>query len=257
MDRACNLFYKETSSLENVDKGKCALHVIVPDTVAILSPCAGAVYPKAYQSGMGLVANASASGYKVTFVGVTERQVIHTARNVLAEGFLKTDCEWAFWLDSDMVLEARSITVMMAWAKKLKARLLTGLYFQRLGQHMPLALIRDEVNRKYEDVYSHTAVCPPPGSKTPFKVHAAGFGCILMHRSVLSEMEFPYFKYQYISDVKELSEDFYFCMKAREKKIDLWVIPEITCKHIGEEPLIGMDDYIASSAGKEKMLVHV
>jgi hypothetical protein len=194
---------------------------------------------------MALVSGSSAGGYPVRQIGVTERTLINTARNVLAEQFLQTDCEWAFWLDSDMVLPANTIPVMMGWAKKLNAQFLTGVYYQRIGNHKPLVLIRDEKIRKYQDEYSHSNVNPPEGCKDPFKVHCAGFGAILMHRDVLAKLKRPFFRYSMISDEgKELSEDFYFCIKAKEAGIPLWAIPELDCLHIGQAPLIGKKDFV-------------
>lgn len=221
-----------------------SLKEIVKDSVAILSPCANSVEPRAYQFGMVLASASSAQGFPVRQVGVTERTLVHTARNILAEEFLNTDCEWAFWLDSDMVLPANTIPIMMRWAKKLDAQFLTGIYYQRMGKHNPLVLVRDEKLRKYEDDFSHSAIIPPEGCKTPFKIHCCGFGCILMHREVLMKLEKPYFKYDYISAKKELSEDFYFCIQARKAGIKLWAIPELECGHIGQAPVITKRDFV-------------
>ena len=219
-----------------------SLKEIVKDSVAILSPCANTVEPRVYQVGMVLASSSTLAGYPVRQVGVTERTLIHSARNILASEFLNTDCEWAFWLDSDMVLPPNTIPIMIGWAKRLKAEFLTGVYYQRMGDHNPLILIRDEKQRKYEDEFSHSNINPPEGCKTPFKVHCCGFGCVLMHRDVLNKMDKPYFKYDFF-DKKELSEDFYFCIQARKKGIDLWAVPELECFHIGQAPLIGRKDF--------------
>lgn len=222
-----------------------SLKEIVKDSVAILSPCANSIEPRAYQVAMVLASASTGAGYPIRQVGVTERTLVHTARNVLANAFLNTDCEWAFWLDSDMVLPANTIPIMIGWAKRLKAEFLTGIYYQRVGDHNPLILIRDEKIRKYEDEYSHSNINPPEGLKTPFKVHCCGFGCVLMHRNVLGKVKIPYFKYDFINDEKDLSEDFYFCIQARKAGIDLWAIPELNCLHIGQAPLIGRKDFHA------------
>jgi len=220
-----------------------SLKEIVKDSVAILSPCANSVEPRAYQFAMVIASAASASGFPVRQVGVTERTLIHTARNVLANEFLATDCEWAFWLDSDMVLPANTIPVMIRWAKKLNAQFLTGVYYQRVGDHKPLVLLRNEDRVNYKEDYEHSMVIVPEGNKTPFKVHCCGFGCVLMHRDVLMKMDQPFFKYEYPPGKRELSEDFYFCINARKKGIDLWAIPELTCGHIGQAPIITKKDF--------------
>lgn len=220
-----------------------SLKEIVKDSVAILSPCANSVEPRAYQFAMIVASAASASGFPVRQVGVTERTLIHTARNVLANEFLATDCEWAFWLDSDMVLPANTIPVMMRWAKKLNAQFLTGIYHQRMGDHKPLALVRNESVVSYKEESEHSMVIVPEGCTTPFKIHCCGFGCVLMHRDVLLKLKNPYFKYEMQEGKKELSEDFYFCIQARKAGIDLWAIPELACGHLGQAPIITKNDF--------------
>lgn len=227
------------------------LKELVKDSLAILSPCANSVEPKAYQFAMTLVAGACNQGYKVRQVGVTERTLVHTARNVLAEEFLKTDCEWAFWLDSDMVLPDNTIPVMMRWAKTMDAKFLTGIYYQRIGEHRPLVLIRDEK----KDKWGGFNVRPPEGSKAPFRVDYCGFGAVLMHRDVLQQLERPYFRYTTSDDNRDFSEDFYFCEQARKANIPLWAIPELDCLHIGQAPLVGKS-YFKGETQKVKIDVY-
>lgn len=214
------------------------LKEVIPGSVALLSPCANTVEPKAYQFAMNLVAGAWKGGVPVNMVGVTERTLIHSARNILAEGFLNTECEWAFWLDSDMVLPSNTIPTMLRWAKKLKAEFLTGVYYQRIGEHRPLVLIRDEKR----DKWGGFNVQPPAGDKRPFRVDYCGFGAVLTHRNVFEKLPKPWFKYDFIEG-KDFSEDFYFCEEARKANIPLWAIPELECLHIGQAPLIGRSSF--------------
>lgn len=216
---------------------------IVKDSIAILSPCANSVEPRSYQFAMVLASASSAEGFPIRQVGVTERTLIHTARNVLASEFLKTDCEWAFWLDSDMILPAKTIPIMVRWAKKLNAEFLTGIYHQRMGDHKPLVLVRDNEKISYDDDFSHNMVIIPDGCSTPFQADCCGFGCVLMHRNVLGKIEKPYFKYIFTEKGKEVSEDFYFCMQAKKAGIQLWVIPDLDCGHLGQAPVITKRDF--------------
>jgi len=209
--------------------------------IAILVPCGNSVDPKAFQSGMLLSANA-AEEYKVEFIGVTERMLVHTSRNVLAEGFLGTDCDWAFWLDSDMILPPRTIRIMMKWAKELNSKFLTGVYYQRHGEHKPVIGIKDESLVKFDDEYSTVSVTPSEGCKLPFKVDACGFGCVLIHRDVFKDMVKPYFFNGMTKTGKEFSEDYHFCMNARKLGIEIWAIPELDCGHIGEPKIVFRKD---------------
>lgn len=209
--------------------------------IAILCPCANSVEPRALQSAMALATNAG-KHFNVEFTGITERMLIHTARNVLAEGFLQTDCEWAFWLDSDMFLPPNTIKVMMDWAKKLDAKFLTGIYYQRMGEHRPVIGIRADDKIDFKDEYSTVPATPSENFKTPFKIDACGFGCVLLHREVLEKMKMPYFMNGLTTSGIEYSEDYYFCREARKRDIDIWAIPELQCGHIGQAPIIFAKD---------------
>jgi hypothetical protein len=210
-------------------------------------PCAGPVEPRVLQSTVNLVSSAQSQGIKVLQVGITDRTLIHTARNILANGFLQTECEWAFWMDSDMILEPRTIPLMLKYAKQLDAKMLTGIYYKRLGQHHPVLwrktlksadgkLVRTTASR-----YAHMTVFPGGVGGPPFKVDVSGFGCVLMHRSVLDALKKPYFRFDFFEEdgqQLEASEDFYFFVNAKEAGFDLWAIPELKCGHVGSAPVI-------------------
>lgn len=216
---------------------KTFLKEILPNSVALLCPCGGDVSPRTLQSALSMVSFATMHGHVVRQVGITERTLIHSARNMLAEQFLESECEWSFWLDSDMVLEPRTISVMINWAKKLDAKFLTGVYYQRLGYHRPLVMIRDP-KRKYNDEYEMNFARIPEGEKRAFPIDACGFGVALIHRDVYDKIEKPFFKTHFLPNGKEFSEDFYFCKQAREAGVKIYAIPELNCKHIGMSPLV-------------------
>jgi hypothetical protein len=108
------------------------------DTVAVLVPIAESVSPVTFQSVASLVGYASHHGVHIKHIGVTERTLVDTARNVLASEFLKTDNEWALWLDADMVFPKETLVRMLETAKKKKSKMVTGVYYQRGGRHFPV-----------------------------------------------------------------------------------------------------------------------
>lgn len=234
-----------------------ALREIKKDSVAFLMPCGGPVEPRVVQSALNLVTTAGFHGYTVRQVGITDRTLIHTARNFLATGFLEhTDCEWAFWMDSDMILEARTIPVMLNWAKHLDAKLLTGIYYQRMGDHKPILWkksIRSHdgkiVHEVQDDEYSHFFIYPKEQKGPPYPVDVAGFGCVMAHHSVFDGMKYPYFKFLFLDDdpknkVKEISEDFYFFVEAKKLGHQLYAVPELICGHLGQAPVITHKDMV-------------
>jgi hypothetical protein len=218
--------------------------------VSIAIPIAQIVEPKAFQSMMALVNCASRNGVDIRDIGITERVMIDDARNMLAESFLKGSVEWIFWMDSDMVFPEDTLVKLFKVAEEKQAKMVSGIYYQRKGMNYPVLWSRGEdlesgtqtgLNspRAKTNKYVGTFVFPHKDKKQPFKAHAAGFGCVLVHRSILEIMPRPWFKF-----IKnECSEDFYFFVNARELGFDLWVEPTIDLGHIGDAPVITKADF--------------
>lgn len=209
--------------------------------IVLLMPCSAPIDPDVFQSTLIMTSFAAKQGYLVEKIGIAKRTLIHSARNLLSLGFLDTECEWALWLDSDMIIDQRCIPIMMNWAKKLNAKFLTGVYYQRCGKYNPVLMVRHK-SKTYKNDYEMSPVYPMPDSKTPFKVDACGFGCVLMHRSVLEIMDKPYFRFIFDGTL-EVSEDFYFCLEAKKKGIDVWAVPELENFHLGEPEKIGWNKF--------------
>lgn len=247
------------------------LNEVKKGSIAFLMPCGGPVEPRAVQSLLNMVSKAAIDGYPCSFVGVTDRTLIHCARNYLTAGFLEsTNCEWAFWADSDMIFEPRTITVMMKWATKLKAKMLTGVYYQRMGKYGPTIWKKKVIGedgtvlKEGSDDYGHFPVYPgvsePDGSVkvcpggSPFLVDVAGFGCVLIHRDVFSDLKRPYFKFNFYEDSKgnpkESSEDYHFFIEAKKAGHKLWAVPEIELGHIGQAPIITYRDCKMSESAR-------
>lgn len=225
-----------------------------PPRISLVMPCAGDVPARTVQSIMNLMSYSAVSGYPIMRSGITERTLIHQARNWGSSEFLKSGDDWIFWVDSDMVLEPKTLVVLMRHAETLGARMLTGIYCQRMGEHKPIIAMRDlalaesGAVKRVEDEYSAIFVSPERWDMPPFEVDAAGFGCMLIHRDVYKDMEYPYFRFVFHEDQKGksdsyISEDFYFCRQARKRGIKIYAVPELNCGHIGQAPVITRDDF--------------
>ncbi len=218
--------------------------------VAIAVPCAQVVDPKVLQSMMSLVSFTSGSGVKITEVGITERQMVDDARNGLAEAFLASPTEWIFWMDSDMLFPPETLIELIKVAEEKEAKFVTGVYYQRKGNNLPCLWTRGAplVNGSLSAVGSVKAeynkyvgafTFPHPSKKEPFEVHAAGFGCILVHRALFEKMDRPWFKFL----PGTCSEDFYFCVNAKELGYRLWAVPGPVLGHIADAPVITKHDF--------------
>jgi hypothetical protein len=181
---------------------------------------------------------------------------IDDARNLLAETFLKGSSEWIFWMDSDMTFPEDTLVKLFKVAEEKKAKMVTGIYYQRKGLNYPVLWSRGETleesgtqtglnsPRAKTNKYVGTFVFPHIDKKEPFKVHAAGFGCVLVHRSIFEIMARPWFKFL----KGECSEDFYFFVNAQELGYDLWAEPTIDLGHIGDAPVIKKADFHRNAA---------
>ena len=218
--------------------------------VAILCPIAETVPPLTFQSIASIVGYSTAHGININHIGVTERTWVETARNILAKEFLKTKNEWVLWLDVDMIFPKETLTQLLKTAKEKKAKMVTGVYYQRGGKHFPVLWIRSpelksgrkacHENKNEYDRNKYIGMYALPGQEAvkPFKADTAGFGCSLIHREVFETMDYPYFLFL----PQQCSEDFYFFVNARKKGYQLWADPKLEIKHIGENKLIGRED---------------
>lgn len=218
--------------------------------VSIAIPCAQVVDPKTLQSMLAMVNYSANNGIKIHHIGITERAMIDDARNTLAETFLGSSTEWLFWMDSDMTFDQRTLVRLFEVAEEKKAKIVTGIYYQRKGQNYPVLWSRGQETeagtvtgehspKSATNKYLGSFVIPHPDKKQPFEVHAAGFGCVLVHRSVFEVMDRPWFQFIH----GQCSEDFYFFVNAKELGFTTWAVPDIELGHIGDAPIITKADF--------------
>lgn len=220
------------------------------DSVTVLCPIAESIPPLTFQTALSVVGYASKNGVNVEYIGVTERSLVDTARNVLTREFLKTPSEWAFWMDADMVLPKDTIIQLLKTAKAKDAKMVTGVYYQRGRKHWPVCWVRESKTENGKDVLHENAdeydaneflgmyAMPGPEAKEPFEANTAGFGCCLIHRSVFETLDDPWFKF---IDGK-CSEDFYFFVTAKKKGFKLWADPSLRLGHIGSPKVVYRED---------------
>ncbi len=214
-------------------------------------PIAQVVDPKVLQSMLALVNYSANHGVRITDIGVTERCLIDDARNMMAETFLSRSAEWIFWMDSDMTFPMDTLTKLFDLAEKKDAKMVSGVYYQRRGNNLPVLWSRNEETTEgsvtgimsekgQKNKYMGSFMIPHPDKKEPFEAHSAGFGCVLVHRSVFEMMDRPWF--QFIKGT--CSEDFYFFVNAHDLGFKLWIDPTIDLGHIGDAPVITKADFV-------------
>jgi len=97
---------------------------------------------------------------------------------------LKTD--WLLWVDSDIVLNLDSMKLLWQTADKINKPVVSGVYFiskENEGTLMrPFPVLFDNVS-EFQIKYHH----PLPENQV-LKVDCAGFGFVLMHKSIVPKM---------------------------------------------------------------------
>lgn len=220
--------------------------------VSIAIPVAQLIDPVTLQSMLGVVNYSALNGINIIDIGVTKGQLIDDARNGLTETFLGTSTEWLFWMDSDMTFPKETLVELFKVAEAKDAKMVTGVYYQRKGLNFPVLWSRGEATetgkvtgesgKKSElNKYVGAFLFPHPDKKEPATCHAAGFGCVLVHRSVFETLDKPWFKFL----PGTCSEDFYFFINAREAGFQLWYEPTLELGHIGDAPIITKRDFLS------------
>lgn len=187
--------------------------------ILIAVPCSRYVEPETFKSIYDLDVP---EGYQTEFKIVTGDQ-IDQIRNLIAEWGKRYD--YLLSVDSDIVLPKDTLTKMISADKDI----ISGLYIQRMPNTHTLEVYMDKdggvTNIPHNLITGQGVV----------EIAACGMGCCLIKGRVFKEMEYPHFHYKSAIDHKDtVSEDIYFCLKARDKGFTVWADSSITCEHKGD-----------------------
>jgi len=150
------------------------------------------------------------------------------ARNWAAKRFLETkayeSCEWMGWLDIDMTFPKDMFNIMIADAKKIGAKVMSAVYFKRNFHNEVVGWRYDHLGKMSEPVLDGSIQ----------EVEVIGMGAVIIHRSVLEKVGYPWFKYGSLhEDVSGLStEDIQFCERCKEVGEKIYMHTGIFCGHL-------------------------
>ena len=206
------------------------------DTLTIGWCDGGTTDGKFTQGLMYTVLGAPDLGIKVTHAVRVHGNQIGRQRQVLIDGWydqLKTD--WILWVDSDVVLTADALKKLWETADSVARPIVSGVYF--VSKH-------DEGTLKYplpvvfNDIDEHTIqhIHPLPENQV-IPVDCAGFGLVLMHKSVVEKMrqKFPdqsLFAEQEGLGKQYVSEDIVFFRKAKAAGVPIHAHTGALVKHM-------------------------
>jgi hypothetical protein len=146
--------------------------------------------------------------------------VIIDNRNKLVEGVInKGYYSHILFIDTDMELEHGVLLKMLSHKKPI-----VGATFN--VKQTPTHSIVKLIGKNGEIV----------GGELPkelFECYALGCGCMLIETDVFRTTPFPWFMFDYDEQRGLITEDVYFCKKARAAGFRTWCDPTIKAGHIG------------------------
>jgi len=153
----------------------------------------------------------------------------------------KTDFDWLLWVDSDIVLTNEALKLVWESAHPVDRPVVSGTYF--ISKQMESSIMQPyaAVFMAHEDdKYLMSYVHPLPFNQL-MKVDYAGFGFLLMHRSVADKMREYHGDISFFIESQDeanaakdtfIGEDIQFFMKMKEAGIPLHVHTGATVKHM-------------------------
>ena len=189
-------------------------------TILIAIPTNKYVEPETFKSIYDLIIP---DGYRTEFQFFYGYQ-IDQIRNLIASWGKNYD--YLFCVDSDIILPNDTIVKMIRHDKDI----ISGLYIQRIPNTHTLEIYMDNDKGGVTNI-PHNMI----RNQGLIEVDACGMGCCLIKGNVLNKMEYPHFVYKSAIDHSNtISEDVYFCKKAKNLKFSVWADTSIKCEHIGK-----------------------
>jgi hypothetical protein len=225
----------------------------------------------------------AANGIPLKFYFLFNESLVQRARNYVVDEFLRSECTHLMFIDSDIGFNPRDILSLLALniTDPDNYQIMTGPYpkktiaWEKIQQASKSG--RGDQNPFELENYSADYVFNPVqgGGQynlgQPIEVGEAGTGFMLIPRTVLEKFAEAYPEYRYKPDhvrtdafdgsreitaffdciidpvtKRYLSEDYFFCKKAREIGIKVWMCPWIPLQHIGTYIFKGSLGHMAS-----------
>ena len=154
-------------------------------------------------------------------LGYRPPTIVHVARQDLVDQFLKTDCQWLFWIDDDVVPPKHSLWQLLSHDKKA----VNGLVPFKEPPYNPNWYL-NPIYDNSRDSWTYEGFFNPP-SDGLVKIDSAGLACSLIHRDVIEKMEYPHFT------LDAAAEDHSFWRKVKDAGFELYGDPSVQCIHMG------------------------
>lgn len=183
-----------------------------------------------------------------TNVLMKANSLIYDSRNLISLAAIEQDFDNVLWLDSDMVFHPQTLKILRLDLLDLDAEIVTGLYFKRNGENLPVLYSEleepcaDENGRPVKRIRDFTDY---PQNDT-FTVRGCGFGCVITSVKLLREVwdRFgPAF-----NPYPWAGEDISFCHRVNLLGYPIWCDSRVSCGHVGTH-IFTEDEYLRKRGG--------
>lgn len=211
----------------------------------------------------------AANGIDIRFYYLFNESLIQRARNYVVDEFLRSDCTHLVFIDSDIAFDPRDILGLIAiQVADPKYDIVTGPYPKKtiawekvkkaveLGKADETPFALDQYTADY--VFNPINKLASFNISEPLEVGEAGTGFMCIHRDTFVKYAEAYPELRYKPDhirtdnfdgtreitaffdcvidpksKRYLSEDYFFCQKARAIGMKVWMCPWMQINHIG------------------------
>jgi hypothetical protein len=228
--------------------------------IMIATPMAGGMcYASYFNACIQLKHNCDLYGIYVQFANTTNESLVQRGRNCLVKEFLNSDCTHLIFIDADIEFEPIHVWQLVQADKDI----VCGPYARKRVNYNNVGVAaRLDGTLSPEDLAycgGDIVFMPDPNVDKfditkPVEIYAAGTGFMCIKREVIegfikaypeiehienSSLEVPETRWAVFEaainpETKEyVSEDYWFCHKARQAGFNVWLLPYIKLTHYG------------------------
>lgn len=189
------------------------------------------------QFAQGILSILASSGVKIDTINRVYGNQIGRQRQIVFDQWSDTNkSDWLLWIDSDIVLTPDAFQKVWETADKLSKPVVTGIYFISKDAESTLSKPYPAIFYNTSDDFKIDHIHPLPENKI-LKIDSAGFGFVLMHRSIIEPMKKNNPHYSMFAEKENLgeeyvSEDISFFRNLKKSNIPLYAHTGALVQHI-------------------------
>lgn len=174
-------------------------------------------------------------GIQIVVSSVCGCSVVSRARNIIADEFMKSDCDSLMFIDSDMTFTADSVVRLFAWNQDTPV--VAGAYEARKEGKIYIVSLNGDGKNLHVD------------ERGLIEAKRVATGFMMIHRNTFQTLKdlhpewehkdtnsdnmlWGYFDFK-LTRAGYIGEDFLFCDRVRDAGLSVWIDPTIKLGHMG------------------------